>query len=1366
MRFYYLFICGILSYFLFNPLTAGAGDGGYPIEILIKEAYEEVIEGEWVTTVIKEGWVTAGKDTTSDPGGFSDEYLLNLEQEGYEYFWYTEGGIFHITWGYYAEYEEIVEWVEYNPPVVKSYPAEWETVFISEGTPPSEISLFLEDDPGEAGFPDPEELDEKMKTAEKESVDLYEDFLDQCREMDELLLDSIEHAEERGDGYNSPLTGDPVRVSTGELWFSQEDVTEGRGIPVLRSYGSFIRTGISFGESWAFGGDRRIIFGHDPGSGQKKELSELLSEELDRKKDDAFGMYSRGFTVIDDIISFYRDRLEQIEETIEALETIIAAETRPPVNERLLSEIEVFGLYKSEIFRRLTAAGENRDLLSGSTCRLAVIDDLRSETDESISRFTQEENYSRYIGQLNRYTLPSGSDQSLSWTGTGTITYIDAAGTPVIYYLGDVDLSAEPKGEGIARFLPGETVLRSQSGAETGIILEDGTITLKKKQTAREYFDKFGRLTADRKSTGKAYLYTYGASGELEEITDPFGNRCRIKKNKFGLITEVSGPGGRAYIYGYDPEHRLTSVTDPGGVTVLFSYTGPYLTQISREDGSSITYEYTAHEPRRVRRVTDEEGYRETYEYSEADGSACFTDKCGNRIRYYFDNRGREIRRRYDDGTEAAREYDSRGNLIRLRDGCGNVTAFTYDSRNNRTAVYLPSGEILEREFDTEGRMIRATDLQGRTVYFDYGATAFPEEVNSWRGRLTVSRDRNGNIKTITDEENRLTEYRYGPDGQLEKILYDSGGREAFFYDDYGHCTGYVNPYGGRYTYVYDSLGRLTGAVDPAGGTEKWSYSLRGDMISYTGKNGSTVTFGYDTRHNQVRAEGSGISLELQYNGCGRIIRKTENGCVTEFEYDCRGNCTEERLLSAGGIRRFRYDGCGRVTEVTDPGGGITGYGYDKSGRLIRKENSRGGVSVWEYRSGNCIRYENPLGGITRSYYGDHGKCVKRVYPDGGTVRFGYDGMGRLVSRTDQEGFRREYRRDGPRITEVLHPDGSTRQYRYNPAGDITGITTEGKNEISYRYDLLGRLTERHDRVLGTVKYTYTAEGHLEKISKADGSSVSFTYDGARRLTGYRDEEGNDWSYGYDKNGNPASETDPEGNTWTREYDAARRMTVRRDPSGAEIRYAYGPGGNVVTRTDSCGSRITYGYSPAGDCVSLAVDEGPAQTFTYDAGGNCISIITPEEREYVFRYDAQSRVIKEAAAYEAEYRYDIRGNPAEVSFPDGKSISYSYDCMNRLTGIRQGETVLYSYRYGQDGYLREAASRDGLYFLAYDKAGRITGLTENGSGMEYGFGYGPGGNRTWISTGTGREIGYRYDRRGNLVAAEDETGTVSFRYDK
>jgi len=208
--------------------------------------------------------------------------------------------------------------------------------------------------------------------------------------------------------------------------------------------------------------------------------------------------------------------------------------------------------------------------------------------------------------------------------------------------------------------------------------------------------------------------------------------------------------------------------------------------------------------------------------------------------------------------------------------------------------------------------------------------------------------------------------------------------------------------------------------------------------------------------------------------------------------------------------------------------------------------------------------------------------------------------------------------------------------------GNRTGKSKPDATTITYTYDALDRLVDIGAPGLSVV-YAYDAVGGRTAMTDTTGTTA-FVYDALNRLTGVQ-YPASSVTYGYDAVGNRTGITYPDAEAATYVYDAADRMT------GV---------------TDWGGKVLTYTHDAAGQLVSTSYPNGVTAAYTYNTAG-WVTAIT------------HTSTVSGTLAHFA-YTYDNVGNRLSEASSDG-TMPYSYDALDRLTqaGYPDGETVSYSY---------------------------------------------------------------------------------------
>ncbi|MCP4370366.1 MAG: RHS repeat protein, partial [Deltaproteobacteria bacterium] len=127
-------------------------------------------------------------------------------------------------------------------------------------------------------------------------------------------------------------------------------------------------------------------------------------------------------------------------------------------------------------------------------------------------------------------------------------------------------------------------------------------------------------------------------------------------------------------------------------------------------------------------------------------------------------------------------------------------------------------------------------------------------------------------------------------------------------------------------------------------------------------------------------------------------------------------------------------------------------------------------------------------------------------------------------------------------------------------------------------------------------------------------------------------------------------------------------------------------------------------------------DSTPDVNFTYDQVGNRLTM-NDDSDQTGYSYDNLYRLtgVNDGAGQQVGYSYDEVGNRKTLTYPDNKSVTYTYDDANRL------DTVTTDWLNGQFGYNYDDANRLDTLNLPngltsnydYDDAGRLRLLTHS-----------------------------------------------------
>ncbi|TFW30199.1 RHS repeat-associated core domain-containing protein [Massilia horti] len=270
---------------------------------------------------------------------------------------------------------------------------------------------------------------------------------------------------------------------------------------------------------------------------------------------------------------------------------------------------------------------------------------------------------------------------------------------------------------------------------------------------------------------------------------------------------------------------------------------------------------------------------------------------------------------------------------------------------------------------------------------------------------------------------------------------------------------------------------------------------------------------------------------------------------------------------------------------------------------------------------------------------------------------------------------------------------------------------------------------------------------------------LAFALSGASALA--QDVQTTTTTYQYDLVGNVTQSTDPLGRKTDFQYDSLYRTTLVTQPApvaGAArptIRTAYNWRDDVTTVTDPRSLVTRYTVDGLGNQTALASPDTGTRNHVQDVAGNIISSTDARGRTTTFSYDALNRLtrIGYASGTPSVFEYDGQsgatnsiGKLTRITDESGQT-TFAYDAWGRLLGKTQTVTSVVpnvnlgvSYAYGTEGAaLGKIASvtypSGNRINYIYDAGGRVSSLTLNPAGSD-------GAPRTDTSIVLMSEIGY------------------------
>ncbi|MCK5612960.1 RHS repeat protein [Candidatus Pacearchaeota archaeon] len=450
------------------------------------------------------------------------------------------------------------------------------------------------------------------------------------------------------------------------------------------------------------------------------------------------------------------------------------------------------------------------------------------------------------------------------------------------------------------------------------------------------------------------------------------------------------------------------------------------------------------------------------------------------------------------------------------------------------------------------------------------------------------------------------------------------------------------------------------------------------------------------------------------------------------------------------------------------------------------------------------------------------------------------DGEPNSIILLDGGGYRREYTQDiyDPNLYEretdlsdYLRYDGTNNtfalvkksgvEYNFDPNGNLTTITDENGNSITFTYNSNGLLPlYAHSKYfypeeLGgpTNQYGLVAkEYQLKTITDDIGRQIDFYYGLNGLLSTITDFAGRTWTYTHDPCSNDLIFVeDPNGRITEYVYDLIHNLKQIRDPNGdiyitnhydafdkvyqqvygdGEFVFDYNSTDNIGVLIDREGHESKVIYTDSGQIKTETIytldPDAEPNSFTtqhfYDSNtleltrtiypaGNCIDYTYDDSANVTGIYrktgpdepndGSDSNVIAITYTYDLIHIYDVNS----VNDPAGNITTFEYDAngnVERITYPTVGsDTPIVEYTYNSFGQVETVTAPDGIV-TKYEY------YTDDGDANNFGH--------LWKVIVDANESDpsrleltteYKYDLVGNVIEVKDPNGdTTKFEYNE
>ena len=546
-------------------------------------------------------------------------------------------------------------------------------------------------------------------------------------------------------------------------------------------------------------------------------------------------------------------------------------------------------------------------------------------------------------------------------------------------------------------------------------------------------------------------------------------------------------------------------------------------------------------------------------------------------------------------------------------------------------------------------------------------------------------------------------------------------------------------------------------------------------------------------------------------------------------------NKSQNESFTGSSISRA-FDGNGNLTSFTEDGVTTT-YRYDAQDNMVAKTLPRSQVHNYSnFKRGIPQSETQPESISIRRQVDDAGNVISETNGDGHTTRLRYDSMNRITSIDYPAGTSVSVAYTA--TTKTATRGALVERTVYNSFGQATGVTLGGIAR-KFTVDVLGRRTFESDPDSNAgTSYQFDILDRITRISNADNTSSNVVYGaGTKRVT---DERGNVTTYSYRSYGDPDQQllmgiSAPEASASVTIARNSKGLITSATQAGLTRSYKYNSNYHLESVTNPETGITKYGRDVAGNMTSSAVGASATTRYAYDAQNRLTSITYPTGTPNVsntyskthrlltarsstgnrsYSYDANGNMTSETLqvdgqTFKASYTYNGLDQLASITYPSGKTVSYSPNALGRPTQVsgyvrnitywpsgqlrqinysngtitgyqqnarlwpstfttRKGGGVNYnnnSYNYDGVGNLtsiRDSVDADNNRTLSYDKINRL--ISSNGPWGSGVVGYGGNGNITSQKFGS-NTLSYNYDRNNKLASTQKGGVANYYSYD-
>lgn len=543
----------------------------------------------------------------------------------------------------------------------------------------------------------------------------------------------------------------------------------------------------------------------------------------------------------------------------------------------------------------------------------------------------------------------------------------------------------------------------------------------------------------------------------------------------------------------------------------------------------------------------------------------------------------------------------------------------------------------------------------------------------------------NGNLYRVDERFNRTV--NFGSDNNASSMT-DADGNAVNFTYSVGKLQSVSDNFGHSLTFSYTG-NLLTSVADNTGRNVSYGYDTNNNLTTYTDPEGKIWTYGYDANHRV------------------QTMKNPLNIITVTNVYDTFGQVQSQTMPRQTGTTTYNLYFSGYRNIEEDSNGHQTIYFFDEQKHLLGVQNALGQRNVKNYDGQSHVVSEtDPNGNVTGYTFDGNNNPTTVTNPFNKQTTNIYDSQYHLTDMLDPLGHltHNDYDTKHHPIKTTIYPTSSQPVYSqksYYANGLVNTSTDARKVVTTLTQDSQGNPATSKTSTAPAITYVYDSIGRIKSLTDQEGAKTLFSYDKRSLLTGSTDPLNKNVSLTYYDDGTLWTKTDRNGRATTFTYTPTGKTNSIAYSGGSTVSFTYNQNDNLTKIQDSLGA-TTYGYDNANRLTGTTAPWGFAIGYDRDANGNITKITYPDNKTVSYTFDALNQVKTVSIDWlgkTASYNYDDAGRMTDLTQFNGTYTRYTYDDANRLTAL--------------ENRLSNAGSPIATYAYTLDNNGNRTNITQN-----------------------------------------------------